>query len=118
MKIIEDAGHPIFTGAFPLSKGELLDEGRNEHFAASWPNEKMLVRFIYDSNALSSFLALWKYLPSKPKISSDSKSATQAGGDPAQSSSSTGIKAERPKEQAAVDRSDLEASAAVSVENK
>ena len=68
MKIIEEAGHPIFTGAVPLGKGQLLDEGRNEHFAAGWHNEKMLVRLIYDSCTLASFIALWKYVPSTPRI--------------------------------------------------
>ena len=83
MKIIEEAGHPIFTGAVPLGKGQLLDEGRNEHFAAGWHNEKMLVRLIYDSCTLASFIALWKYVPSTPRIKTEIKSpaasATSAG---------------------------------------
>ena len=130
MKIIEDAGHPIFTGAVPLGKGQLREEGRDEHFVASWYNEKMLVRFIYDSNALASFLALWKRLPSKPKIPPKATSATsaggdpvrkvtiKAGGDPVRSSSDVSAKAEKPRKRAAGDRSDFETSAVESADNK
>ena len=80
MNIIEEAGHPIFTGGVSLGKGKLLDEGQNEHFAADWDNVKMLIQFIYDSNALASFLALWEILPSKPKL--PAKASPSAGGDP------------------------------------
>ena len=42
----------------------------------------MLVRFTYESNALAAFLAIWRNLPSKPKIASRATSSTEAGGDP------------------------------------
>ena len=80
MDIIKEAGHPIFTGAVPLGKGQLLDEGRNEHFAATWSNELMLVTFKYESNALAAFLAIWKKLPSKPKIVAKAAPSEKARG--------------------------------------
>ena len=42
----------------------------------------MLVRFIYESNALTAFLAIWKSLPPKPKIVPRTTSTKKAGGDP------------------------------------
>ena len=63
MNIIEEAGHPIYTGVVPLGKGHLLDEAKSEHFTKDFHNEEMLIRLIYDSNMLTSFLALWKHVP-------------------------------------------------------
>ena len=60
MDIIVESGHPVFKGGVALSQGEFRKEGRNEHFECSYQNQTMLIQFIYSTNVLTSFLALWR----------------------------------------------------------
>ena len=126
MDIIEEAGHPIFTGGISLRRGKLIYGGQNEHFTADWNNVEMLIQFIYDSNALASFIAMWELLPSKPKL--PAKASSSAGGDPVRrkvtvipSSSAppgTAKQAAESRKRAAGDRSDNEASATEDVPDR
>ena len=114
MQIIEGAGHPVFTGAVPLAKGILIDEGASEHFTKRWQNEEMLVRLIYDSNMLTSFIALWKHAPTTQKVTPPAETRAQfakpAGGDPVRSSSPAGRDAAGGRKRAAGDRGEVKAS--------
>ena len=90
----------------------------------------MLVQFIYDSNALASFLALWEILPSKPKLPPESKASSsaggdpvrkviiKAGGDPVRTSSQEDKKAAKSRKRAADERSDAETAATGSVKDR
>ena len=92
MNIIREAGHPIYiyTGAIPLAKGKLMNEGRTEHFTKDYHNERMLIKLIYDSNMLTAFLALWKHVPQQRQMASPSvpkaSSKKAAGGYPMRTS--------------------------------
>ena len=112
MKIIEEAGHPIYTGVVPLSKGYLIDEGKSEHFTKDYHNEKMLIRLIYDSNMLTYFIALWKHVPQTRKMASPAEpkaqSAKAAGGDPVRSSDDAGRDSAGGRKRAAGDRGEVE----------
>ena len=109
------AGHPVFTGVVPLAKGILIDEGASEHFTKHWQNEEMLVRLIYDSNMLTSFIALWKHAPGAPKVTPPAETMARAtksaAGDPVRSSSPADRKTEGRRKRAAGDRGDDETSA-------
>ena len=70
MNIIKEAGHPIYTGAVPLAKGKLMNEGKTEHFEKNYHNETLLIETIYHSNMLTAILALWKHVPHMRQMAS------------------------------------------------
>ena len=89
MDVIAASGQPVFKGGVALSKAELRDNGRNEHFQNTFDNQKMLIKFLYHSNLIAVFLVVWRLAPQGRQIGSAAAQRPEdapdaAGGDPSQ----------------------------------